>query len=70
MAKIPQIAGGAGSGISFDLEIFKFVKVGGRQLNPISAKCADGKAKFHVSARFEDGTKAETELIRACTATG
>lgn len=70
VVKIPQIAGGAGSGISFKLEIFRFVKVGGRRLNPISARCADGKAKFHVEAKFEDGTRAESELIRACTGRG
>jgi hypothetical protein len=68
--KIPQIAGGAGSGISFSLEIFKSVKVGGKTYNPISAKCADGKLKVHVQGKFEDGTKAETEIIRACTAKG
>ncbi|HEX3737352.1 MAG TPA: hypothetical protein VHV53_07390 [Solirubrobacterales bacterium] len=67
VVKIPQIAGGAGSGISYDLEIFRFVKIGGRRLNPISAKCADGKARFRLKANFEDGTRAEAELIRACT---
>ena len=70
VAKIPQIAGGAGSGTSFKLNIFKFVKVGGRQVNPISGECADGKVKFHLTARFEDGTRAETESIQACTGTG
>jgi hypothetical protein len=70
LVKIPQIAGGAGSGISYDLEIFKFVKVGGRKINPISGRCADGKVKFHVGAKFEDGTKAETEVVRACSAKG
>lgn len=68
IVKIPQIVGGAGSGISFQLEIFKSVKVGGKTLNPISAKCSDGKLKVHVLGKFEDGTRAETEIIRACTA--
>jgi hypothetical protein len=68
--KIPQIAGGAGSGISFHLEIFKFVKVGNKQINPISGRCADGKVKFHLLAKFEDGTQAETEMVEACTAKG
>ena len=68
--KIPQIVGGAGSGISFNLEIFKSVKVGGKTYNPISAKCGDGKLKIHVQGKFEDGTKAETEIIRACTPKG
>ena len=62
--------GGAGSGISYELEIFKFVKVGGKRFNPISGRCADGKVKFHLTARFEDGTRAETESIQACTGTG
>ena len=70
VAKIPQIAGGAGSGTSFKLTIFKFVKVGKKKINPISGRCADGKVKFHFAATFEDGTKAETELISACAAKG
>jgi hypothetical protein len=68
--KIPQIAGGAGSGISFTLEIFKSVKVGNKTFNPVSATCPDGKLKVHVSGKFEDGTHAETEIIRACTGKG
>ena len=63
VAKIPQITGGSGSITSFNLNIFKSVK----GINPISAKCTDGKLKVHVQAKFEDGTKAETEIIRACT---
>jgi hypothetical protein len=63
VAKVPQITGGSGSIISFDLKIKKNVA----GVNPISAKCSDGKLKVHVQAKFEDGTKAETEIIRACT---
>jgi len=63
VAKIPQITGGSGSIISFNLKIKKNVA----GVNPISAKCSDGKLKVHVQAKFEDGTKAETEVIRACT---
>ena len=66
VAKIPQITGGSGSIISFDLKIKKSVA----GVNPISAKCVGGKLKVHVQAKFEDGTKAETEVIRACTAKG
>ncbi|HVT00213.1 MAG TPA: hypothetical protein VHE08_06830 [Solirubrobacterales bacterium] len=62
-AKIPQITGGSGSITSFELEIKK--KVHGK--NPISSTCKDGKLKVHVLAKFEDGTKAQTEIIRACT---
>jgi hypothetical protein len=66
VAKVPQITGGSGSIISFNLKIKK--SVGG--INPISAKCVGGKLKVHVEAKFEDGTKADTEIIRACTAKG
>ena len=66
VAKIPQITGGSGSTISFNLSIVKSLK----GVNPISAKCTDGKLKVHVQAKFEDGTKAETEIVRACTPKG
>jgi hypothetical protein len=66
VAKIPQITGGSGSIVSFNLNIKK--SVGG--INPISAKCVGGKLKVHVQAKFEDGTKAETEILRSCTAKG
>ncbi|MBS1676063.1 MAG: hypothetical protein JST08_01640 [Actinobacteria bacterium] len=67
VAKIPQLVGGTGSITKFHLEIKKSVKVGGKTINPISAKCTDGKLKVHVLGKFEDGTKAETEIVRACT---
>jgi hypothetical protein len=71
VAKIPQIAGGAGSGTAFTLKIFKTVKgINGKPVNPISAVCTNGRAKFRIAAKFEDGTKAEAELIRACSAKG
>jgi hypothetical protein len=66
LTKVPQITGGSGSIIAFNLKIKK--NVGG--VNPISAKCTDGKLKVHVEAKFEDGTKAATEIVRACTPTG
>jgi hypothetical protein len=66
VAKIPQITGGAGSITKFNLNIKKSVM--GK--NPISSKCEDGKLKVHVLGKFEDGTKAETEIIRACTPKG
>jgi len=63
VAKIPQILGGSGSITKFNLEIKK--NVAGH--NPISSTCKDGKLKVHVLGKFEDGTKAATEIIRACT---
>lgn len=70
IAKIPQITGGNGSITKFNLEIFKSVKVKGKSFNPVSSKCEDGKLKVHVEGKFENGTKADTEIIRACTPKG
>jgi hypothetical protein len=66
IAKIPQITGGSGSITKFNLNIKK--SVAGK--NPISSTCQDGKLKVHVEGKFEDGTKAQTEIIRACTPKG
>lgn len=66
VAKVPQITGGSGSITKFQLQINP--KVMGK--NPISATCPSGKLKVHVEGKFEDGTKAQTEIIRACTPKG
>jgi hypothetical protein len=71
VASIPKIAGGAGSVISFNLSIDKTVKgAGGKTYHPITGKCTDGKVQFHIEGVFADGTKAATEIIRACTPKG
>jgi hypothetical protein len=66
VTKIPQITGGSGSITKFSLNIKR--KVAGK--NPISSTCKDGKLKVHVLGKFEDGTKAETEIVRPCTPKG
>lgn len=63
IAKIPQIAAGSGSITKFQVTIDKDVM----GENPISAKCDDGMLKFDIEGRFEDGTEAARESIRACT---
>lgn len=37
-------------------------------LQPDQRQCSDGKLKVHALGKFEDGTQAETEIIRACNA--
>jgi hypothetical protein len=69
-AKIPQITGGSGSITSFNLNISKWFRHNGHKTRAFSAQCADGKLKVHVLAKFEDGTKAETEIVRACRSKG
>jgi hypothetical protein len=70
IAKVPQIAGGGGSITGFDLRIFRSVGVAGGRVNPISASCPEGKLRVLSLGTFEDGTKMQTEVIRACTAKG
>jgi hypothetical protein len=70
IAKIPQIADGYGSITKFDFRISSEVEVEGRRVNPISATCPDGELRVFNLGKFEDGTKSETEVIRACTAKG
>jgi hypothetical protein len=44
--------------------------IDGQPVNPISAVCTDGRARFRIAANFEDGTKTEAEIIRACSTKG
>ena len=62
VAKIPQITGGAGSIISFDLAIDR--NVAGK--NPVSATCEGGRVSAYAVGKFEDGTRAATEIVRPC----
>jgi hypothetical protein len=70
VARIPQLADGAGSMTKFDLRIFKSVGPAGGRVNPISASCPDGTLRVLSFGKFEDGTKVQTEVARACTAKG
>ncbi|HVV90569.1 MAG TPA: hypothetical protein VHB53_08750 [Solirubrobacterales bacterium] len=69
-ARVPPITGGSGSIVSFDLKIARWFRYKGHRTRPFAARCADGKLKVHVLARFEDGTRAETEIVRACRPKG
>jgi hypothetical protein len=68
-AKVPQIAGGFGSVVDFTLAIGRRSAGEGKQA-VLSAKCTDGKLRFHFEALFEDGSSRETETARACTPRG
>lgn len=70
LVRIPRIAEGYGSITRFDLRTFKNVEVDGARLHPVRATCAAGKLRMLGAARFEDGTKAQAEVIRACTGKG
>jgi hypothetical protein len=67
VARIPQLGGGAGSLVKFDLRIFGEVETRGGRINPISATCSDGQLRVFDLGKFEDGERVETESIRACS---
>jgi hypothetical protein len=68
VAKIPML--NVFSIPEFNFRLFKEVEVGGKRYNPISAACPEGKLRVLSQGTFEDGSKAETELISTCTARG
>jgi hypothetical protein len=61
VAKVPKIAGGAGSPIFFTLTLNKGI---------IKATCTDGHLDAHGTATFSDGTEASGTVIRPCTPKG
>ncbi len=67
----PRIAG-EGAITSLGLRIKKQLPFDGRRFSPVTAKCADGKLRFHDTAttvNFEtsETTKASGSLTRTCT---
>jgi hypothetical protein len=62
VAKIPQITGGYGSITALHLTIDRKVAGG----NPVSATCEGGRVRAYVVGKFEDGTRATTEIVRPC----
>jgi hypothetical protein len=59
VAKIPLIAGGAGSITNFHLNITR--------KNYLTANCNNGHFSAHISAKFRDQTKMSGSFIRPCT---
>lgn len=70
IARVPKIAGGAGSVTSFSLKVNKKYKFKGKRLSILNLRCRDGKIQARGEARFSDGTKAKAEVIRTCTPKG
>jgi hypothetical protein len=68
-ATIPKIAGGSGSVTDFQLTIGKKTSYK-QKYSILSAKCPDGKLQAHAVAIFDDGTKAQTDFVKACTGKG
>lgn len=70
IAKIPPIAGGAGSVRFFKLTIDKKYRYRGRKVSVLTAKCPDGRLQARGEAVFQDRTRARAEVVRTCRPKG
>jgi hypothetical protein len=66
-AKIPKIAGGAGTPLYGRLKIGREWTYKGKRLSYANASCADGHLQGKGQFKFKDGTFLEGTLIKACT---
>jgi len=65
-AKIPEIAGGAGTPLYGRLKIGREWNFKGKRLSYANASCADGRLQGKGQFDFKDGTVLEGEIIKAC----
>lgn len=66
-AKIPKIAGGAGTPLYGRLKIGREWTYKGKRLSYANASCADGRLQGKGQFQFKDGTFVEGTLIKPCT---
>jgi hypothetical protein len=70
VAKIPKIAGGYGSPVSFSLKVDRKFTYKGKQQSYLLAKCPDGHLNAKGVGIFSDGTRLAGSLVRVCTPKG
>lgn len=70
VAKIPKIAGGYGSPLSFSLKVGRRFTAKGKQQSYLLAKCPDGHLNAKGVGIFSDGTRLAGSLVRTCTPKG
>jgi hypothetical protein len=68
VVSIPKLAGGSGAVTSFSATIFKTFAYRGRSASLLTLRCPDGKIVARGKGVFSDGTQAEGDLIRTCSA--
>jgi hypothetical protein len=66
-AKIPRIAGGAGTPLYGRLKIGREWTYKGKRLSYANAGCADGRLQGKGQFSFKDGTSLEGTIIKPCT---
>lgn len=70
VAKIPKIAGGFGSPISFRLKVDRNFTYKGKKQSYLLAKCPDGHLNAKGVGIFSDTTRLAGSLVRSCTPKG
>jgi hypothetical protein len=70
IARIPKIAGGAGSLMRFNFSIRRTFKHKGKQQSYLLARCANGRFRAHAVAQMSDGTRISGSILRRCKARG
>jgi hypothetical protein len=66
VAKIPRIAGGAGTPLYGKLTIGREWTYKGKRLSYANAECADGRLQGKGEFSFKDGTMVEGTLVKPC----
>jgi hypothetical protein len=70
VAKIPKIAGGYGSPVSFSLKVDRKFTYKGKQQSYLLAKCPDGHLVAKGVGVFSGPLRLAGSLVRSCTPTG
>lgn len=70
LIRIPTIAAGQGSLISFNATVHKTWTYKGQKRSLLLASCPGGRLFAHGEFSFADGTEVEGEVARSCTPSG
>jgi hypothetical protein len=70
VAKIPKIAGGYGSPVSFSLKVARKFNYKGKQQSYLLAKCPDGHLQAKGVGIFSGSLRLAGSLVRSCTPKG
>jgi hypothetical protein len=70
VARVPKIAGGAGSLTSFAFSIHRTFRRGGKKQSYLLARCANGRFRAHATMQTSDGSRISGSILRRCRATG
>ena len=70
VARIPKIAGGAGSLTDFSFKIHRNFRYRGKQQSYLLARCANGHFRAHATLQADDGTRLSGGILRPCKRRG